>query len=569
MAAAQLRIVAHGMGRMVSRRTASATAGRIVGLLAGVALCAFASAAQAQGQAQGQAVGLRGAEPRPDPRSITVDPRVIPPAPAFETQAPAPIGGAVALPPGADPNAATPASGGPTSRRAASRASRPVQARVTGGAQRSVRPAPNPVSRLPAADPAAQPLRLRPTAGATRIVTPAPDGLQPSPSRRAPRQQEEDPWAPLGLRLGGVTITPSITQWGGYDSNSQRTPTRPRGSPVLRTEGEIGVRSDWSTHALTANLRGGYNFYTRDRDANRPDFTGVAALRLNVTRDTDIDWDLRSGLDSQRPGSPNLNARAIGRPLIYTYGTGLGVTQRFNRFSLNLRGTVDRTSFENGRDSLGFTISQRDRDATQYGVRLRAGYELTPGMTPFVEVAADKRAFDRTVDASGFRRASTGQTARLGTTFEFSRLLTGEVAVGYQARDFEDGRLRSLRGVVGDAALIWTATPLTTVTLRGATELADTTIPGVSGSTNRRFTAEIAHALRRNWIVTGFGGWSRTAFDGNGLVEDTWQLGLRGEYKVTRNLALRASYTYEQLNSTATRADYRANIFLFGLKLAL
>jgi hypothetical protein len=202
-------------------------------------------------------------------------------------------------------------------------------------------------------------------------------------------------------------------------------------------------------------------------------------------------------------------------------------------------------------------------------VRLRAGYELTPGMTPFVEIATDKRLFDRTLDASGFRRASTGQTARIGSTFEFSRLLTGEVAVGYQVRDYEDSRLRTLRGVVGDAALIWTATPLTTVTLRGATELADTTIPGVSGSTNRRFSTEIAHALRRNWIVTGFGGWSRTAFDGNGLVEDTWQIGARTEYKVTRNLSLRASYTYEFLNSTAPRADYKANVFLFGLRLQL
>ncbi len=364
-------------------------------------------------------------------------------------------------------------------------------------------------------------------------------------------------------------MTPSVTQWGGYDSNPERQAPRGKGSAFSRTEGEVTARSDWSVHSFRANLRGGYNYYLQNREANRPDLTGESTLRLNVTRDADIDWDLRSNIDSQRPGSPNLNARTLGRPLILGYGTSLGATQRFNRLSLNLRGSVDRTTYENGRDNTGATIIQSDRDQTQYGLRLRAGYELTPGLVPFVEVAADRREFDRTFDLSGFRRSSDGYTARAGATFEVTRLLTGEASVGYQIREYGDPRLKDLRGLVGDAALIWTATPLTTVTLRGRTDLADTTIPGVSGSVNRSFTLEIAHALRRNWIVTGFAGLNRTAFDAIRLTEDTWQVGLRNEYRLTRNLALRSSYTYERLVSTRAGSDYNAHVFLLGLRLQL
>ena len=111
-------------------------------------------------------------------------------------------------------------------------------------------------------------------------------------------------------------------------------------------------------------------------------------------------------------------------------------------------------------------------------------------------------------------------TGRVGSTFEISRQLTGEISGGYQDRNYEDARLKNLRGFVGDAAMLWSPTPLTTVTLRGTAELGDTTIAGSSGTTARRATLEIAHALRRNLIVTGFTNFGRTDYDGQGLRED-------------------------------------------------
>ena len=296
--------------------------------------------------------------------------------------------------------------------------------------------------------------------------------------------------------------------------------------------------------------------------------TGTSNLKLNITRDTDIDVDTRLSLDTQRPGSANFNAATTERPLVFGYGASAGVTQRYNRLSLNLRGSVDRTTYANARDSLGGLILQSDRDVTQYGLRARAGYEMTPGITPFVEASVDTRVFDAKVDAGTFRRSSIGLGGRVGSTFELTRLVTGEASVGYLQRNFDDPRLRELRGIVGDASLRWTATPLTTVTLRGATDLADTTVANVSGSINRRVSLEVAHALRRNWIITGVAGVSRSSFTG-GTTEDTYSIGLRTEYKLTRMLAIRASLTHERFTSTTPGADYTANIALVGLRLQL
>src|SRR5690606_16649223 len=130
------------------------------------------------------------------------------------------------------------------------------------------------------------------------------------------------------------------------------------------------------------------------------------------------------------------------------YGASAGVTHGLNRVQLALRGSVDRSDYEDARLASGATLSQKDRNQTQYGLRLRAAYELTPGVKPFVQGEIDTRRFDEKIDSNGYERSSLGLTGRVGSTVEISRQLTGEVSVGYQDRNYEDTRLKNLRGFI-------------------------------------------------------------------------------------------------------------------------
>ena len=465
--------------------------------------------------------------------------------PDYVAQRPGPVPGtASALPDGVDDAAPAPrgrssaiSSGQPA------RASQPIRAsRLRGVTQREFRAPPPMVSNLPPA-------------------------LPPAPEPRKRKRPEEDPYAPLGLRLGNLILRPAITGSVGYDSNPERISGPSKGSLFTRTEGELGIQSDWNVHELTGMLRGGYSRYYRNDNASRPDAEGNMSLRLDATRDTRILLESRLRLDTQRPGSPDLTSAVQGRPITWNYGGAAGVTHDFNRLQLTLRGSVDRQDYEDASLGNGRTLSQADRNQTQYGLRLRAAYEVTPGFKPFVHAEIDTRQFDQKVDSSGYMRSSDGYTVRLGSTFEISRMLTGEVSGGYQDRKYEDGRLRNLRGFVGDAAILWTPTPLTTVTLRGSAELGDTTIPGSSGTTARRVGLEVAHALRRNLTVTGFTTFARTEYDGQDLRENLSTIGARIEYKLTRTFAIRASFTHERLNSTNQGSDYTANVALVGLRV--
>ena len=406
----------------------------------------------------------------------------------------------------------------------------------------------------------------------TAVTAPGTDqtvhqGLAAPLTPRRARAAVTDPYAPLGLRVGTLLVFPTLEAQGGYDSNPERRAGVKKGSTFARSEGGFNARSDWSSHELTADLKAGYSKYFSRPEADRPDATGRIGLRLDASRDTAFDFELRGRLDTQTPGSANLTGVAQGRPLTYQYGGSTGVTQRFNRLSVSARASIDRSDYADAALGNGQALSQKDRNVTQYGLRLRTGYEITPGIIPFAEALLDTRRYDLRTDNTGFQRDSNGGQVRAGTSFEITRTLTGEVAAGYGLRRYEDQRLRDVRGPVVEGTLAWTVSPLTTLRLRGTTEFEETTQTGSSGSVTRRISADLSHAFLRNLVLTAGGSMGRAEFNGINRRDDTLRANLGAEYSVTRNLVLKGTFTHERTTSTAVGNNVSANVWLFGARV--
>jgi hypothetical protein len=104
---------------------------------------------------------------------------------------------------------------------------------------------------------------------------------------------------------------------------------------------------------------------------------------------------------------------------------------------------------------------------------------------------------------------------RAGSTFEITRTLTGEASAGLQQRSYEDPRLRDLRGPLVDAALIWSATPLTTVRLRAQSSIDETTLANSNGTLTQSARLEVQHDLRRNLSLTGLAGVTVSDYQGS------------------------------------------------------
>jgi hypothetical protein len=412
--------------------------------------------------------------------------------------------------------------------------------------------------------------------------------IRKSPKKRKAHTEPDDPYLPLGLHAGSFTLFPAIDLIGGYDTNPGRTENG-KGAWLYTVAPELLAQSNWSRHELKADLRGSYTGYSPDQipALSRPYFNGKLDGRVDVTKTTRIDLNGRTLVSADNPGSPNLRAGLAKLPLFTTFGGSAGLGQRFNRFDISIKGDAERTVYQNSKLIDGSSASNDDRNYSQYGGTLRGGYELTPGVTPFVEGSLDTRKHDLNTDFSGYQRNSKGATVKVGSTFELSRLLTGEVAVGYARRNYEDPRLEPLKGLIGNASLIWTVNALTTAKLIGSSTIGESTIAGVAGVLTRDIGLQVDHSFRR-WLIgsvkLGFGVDSYKGSDTGGTitlcdcvvstpgsnvadrVDKRFSAGLGLTYKLSRTTQIKGEFRQDWLRSNVTGNNYSASTFLLGLR---
>jgi len=181
---------------------------------------------------------------------------------------------------------------------------------------------------------------------------------------------EEDAFAPLGLRPGAFLVLPSVEVTGGYDTNPARTPNG-RASPFVTVSPEVIARSDWTRHEVTASLRGSYTAYDETPELDRPSFDGKITGRLDVTRNTALIGEGILIVGTDNPGSPNVQAGLTRFPIYTTLGGTFGLTQRFNRVEVTVKGTAERTEYQESKFTDGTTGSNSDRDYNRFGGTLR------------------------------------------------------------------------------------------------------------------------------------------------------------------------------------------------------
>ncbi|RTL51871.1 MAG: hypothetical protein EKK40_10220 [Bradyrhizobiaceae bacterium] len=413
-----------------------------------------------------------------------------------------------------------------------------------------------------------------------RAETPVPPAVAGTVEGQPPRRRlryDDDPFGQVGFYTGGFLTKAAVELSGGYDSNPGRVST-PKGSWLYMISPELLATSDWQRHSLVVDLRGSFTGYGTTfpstvsnvspvpTSIDRPDFTGKIDGRIDVTRDTRINTELRLRVGTDNPGSPNVQVGLEKYPIYTTSGATLGVEQDFSRVQVSLAGTIDHTQYQNSKLTDGSTSSNADRNYDQYGGIARVSYDLTPGIKPFAEFEADTRIHQLYFDSNGFARDSTGGYLKGGTTFEFSRLLTGDIAIGYQLRDYADPRLNRLQGLLTSGSLVWTATGLTTVRFNATSSIDETTLPNASGSISRDYTLAVDHALRR-WLIASLkGGYGTTDYDG---VRSDKRYFVEGDlvYKLSRTLQIKGSVRQDWLDSTAPGASATGTVVMLGVRV--
>jgi hypothetical protein len=444
------------------------------------------------------------------------------------------------------------------------------------GAPKPKRPA-GPGGTLPV--PPAPPLTIPPSSTANKPPIPPAmaDTVSGQPLRRR-LKPDDDPFGAAGIYAGSFLVKSAVELSGGYDTNPGRF-VSPRGSAFYLVATELLAASDWTRHSLVVDLRGSFTGYGNTfpsppgqisgvpTSVDRPDFTGKIDGRVDVNRDTRVNSELRLRLGTDNPGSPNIQAGLSKYPLYTTTGGSLGVEQDFNRLRLTATGNVDRTAYQDSQLTDGESTTNDDRNFNQYGGVGRVSYDLLPGLRPFGEIEGDSRVHDTRFDRNGFRRDSSGGYLKAGTTFEFTRLLTGEASIGYAQRTYTDPHLENLTGLLTSASLVWSATPLTTAKFIATTSVDETTVPGVAGVLTRTYTAEVDHDFRRWLTAVGKFTWGTLDYQGFGRLDKLTSVSGDLVYKLNREFQVKAEVRRDILDSNAPGGSSASTVVMLGVRL--
>jgi hypothetical protein len=374
------------------------------------------------------------------------------------------------------------------------------------------------------------------------------------PRRRRPT--ESDPFAPQGIRVGGFVLRPAVEAGLGFTTNANQTAAGAQASAYSKLAAEARLDSDWSAHALGLRLRIERQDFRVETIDPRIIVDSALTGRVDVTRDTQVDGGASYRRAPDASTTTTLTAAALGRPIQETTSFNAGLTQRFGRASVRLRGQYDQLRYGDTLFSDGSRASNSLRNVDVGTVTLRAGYDVGGGFTPFIEISANRRDFLQDVDpVSRLLQGSEGGVARGGFAFDLGPKLRGEIAGGYLVQRPREGTFEDLRTWAVDGFLDWSITPLTTLRFLARTGITDTQTTGAWGAISRDFTWTLEHALQRNVLVSGSIGLGYDDFAGVTRLDRRLTATLAATWRLNRQTSLRLQAQRQQVRSTQPGND--------------
>lgn len=370
----------------------------------------------------------------------------------------------------------------------------------------------------------------------------------------------------LGVKSGGFTIFPSVEVEETYNDNIFATQANARDDFITTITPAIRISSDWNQHALNFNGSADVvRYWTNDAEDHEEVDVSVDG-RLDIRRDTNA--TARAGYEkgSEERGSVN-DAGGISPTEFDVLSFDAGIYNKWNRVSVTADGSIKQHDFDDVRTTTG-NVNNDDRDRNEYGLDVRAGYEIQDEYEAFAQVILTSVNYDDRLDDNGLNRDSEGFEIRAGARVDLSGLIFGDVFVGYLDRDYDDARLNSVETIVGGVDLTWNVTPLTTVKGGFSREVSETTLNSASGNLSTEYRVSADHELLRNLILSVRASISTDEFEGTQREDDYYKAGIGAKYMLNRNFSLVLDYDYSERVSDLG-ADNQINKILLRLRAQL
>ena len=379
------------------------------------------------------------------------------------------------------------------------------------------------------------------------------------------RTPEQNPYAALGLRAGSFIVTPTLEQ--GLTATTNASSSAGGGRAILSdTTLRLNAVSDWSRHSASLQAEGSY----------RKSLSGESISEIVGSMNGDLRLDLGAGfaataglgyrISPESASSPVNLGNVTSRPNRHSFSGSAGISRNAGLLGLALTGALTRDVYEDASLAGGGTLSQRDRNTTLATATLRAGYELSPALNPFVEGEIGRRFYDQTSDANGYARSANRYGLRAGVELDMGEKLSGELSAGWLTERPDDRRLAAISGPSVAGRLAWSPQRGTTVELNGSTNVETTTTSGETGSLLYSGSVAISRDIRANLTGRALAG-----IDWRNYNAGDRDLIMRGEASLTwwlnRNAGITTRARHEVQQSSRPGRNYDATSIFLGMTL--
>lgn len=376
--------------------------------------------------------------------------------------------------------------------------------------------------------------------------------------QRIVRRPAGDPFAPVGIRTGSFILYPELLQDIGASTNLDETPGG-EGGAFSETTISARLISDWSRHESEFNTRLTYRRNFAGEVPEEPDAAVDGRLRFDIDRVTSATF--RGALTYRREDPIEIDAALAGadRPEVLSGSASAQLERAFGPLVLGGTGTVAREHYD------GLPEGLPSQSYTTLTGSLRAGYQLSPALQPFLEGSIGQRLFDETNEGD-VGRDSLIPSLRAGVGIDLTEKLRGEIALGYAWNRPEDERGETTAAPTVDASLQWSPQRGTDVTLAARTTFEPES-SGLSTTVSYEGSLSVTHVLTARTDLTAAltGIHADSSLPGSDEFELIAEAGFN--YWLTRSLALTGLYSHRELFSQVAGADYGADTIRLGVRL--
>lgn len=384
------------------------------------------------------------------------------------------------------------------------------------------------------------------------------------------RDRERPEYDPLGVTLGAFRLYPEFSTFALLSDNVFAEDENARSDTVFGAEISGRLSSLWSSNALSLSFGADSLSYADFDELDRVNWRIGADGRLDVTRDFAASGAVSYAEQHEDLRNSELSA-ALAEPVPYTQASASFRAQnQFNRLRLSAGGSIDDFSYDNVALAAGGILDQSDRDRMVQEVFGRVDYATSPRSTVFFSVARNWRVYDQRPPDPGIvvDRNSVGLNALVGSSFDITRLIRGEVGVGYLQQDYDAPGVSDTSGFAFQSSVEWLIDPLVTLSFGAERGIRDANVPGAAAYIGNEVSLAVDYEFRRNIILGATLQGGVNEYRGVDREDDFIRIGASADYLINRSVSAFASLSRDRVTSNDELGrEYDMDRFMAGLRL--